>query len=124
MAGILAFEQALRRGGFSEGGKGSSAGDYREYWMRETNNVYAWVQERIEEGLLIKDGNGVITLKDAYEDYVEWCKDREEEAVSKKAFGMRMEQLGYRRVDTGKRRARGYAGLRWAQSEKNSKVFG
>ncbi len=104
VAGILAFEQALRRGGFSMGGKGSNAAEYREYWMRETNNVYAWVQERIEDGLLIKDENGVISLKEVYDDYIEWCNDREEEAVSKKTFSERMEQLGYKRKRTTRER--------------------
>jgi P4 family phage/plasmid primase-like protien len=103
-AGILAFEHALRRGGFSEGGKGSSAAEYREYWMRETNSVYAWLQERIEEGRLVRDPMGSITIKEVYEDYVDWCGESEEEPVSKKAFSGRLEQLGFKRGRTVKER--------------------
>ncbi|PMP97720.1 MAG: hypothetical protein C0167_00400, partial [Nitrososphaera sp.] len=103
-AGILAFEHALRRGGFSEGGKGSSAAEYREYWMRETNSVYAWLQERIEEGRLVRDPMGSITVKEVYEDYVDWCGESEEEPVSKKAFSGRLEQLGFKRAKRGNER--------------------
>ncbi|MGC8695497.1 MAG: hypothetical protein ACP5UD_03730 [Conexivisphaera sp.] len=68
----------------------------------------------------MKDPNGAITVREAYGDYTEWCNDREEEALSKKSFSIRMEQMGYRRVEIGKNRERGYAGLRRPQPGKLS----
>lgn len=49
---------------------------------------------------------------DLYAEYMRWCLEEGEKAESKRGFGVRMEERGFRRCRIGHRQVRGYTGLR------------
>lgn len=92
---LLLAKHVVREGRFSFEG---SELDYREYWLRETNSVYAFLQDMVSEGVLVKDPDGRVKTDDLYALYVKYCEREERDALAKREFTLELQRLGYPRV--------------------------
>ena len=112
---LLAFRRVWLRRKFSFEGTGA---DYREYWLRSTDSVYAFIKALMEDGVGgykgVKDPNGGVEAPTLYGLYVKFCEDEDMEAVDKRGFTIELERMGFPKV----RRARGsyYRGLRLVEA--------
>ena len=93
---ILAFKKVLERGKFSFE---ESEADYKEIWLRNTDSVYAFIQDLLTEGIDdvigIKDPNARVESSQLYSLFVKYCEERDLEVLAKKTFTERLERLGY-----------------------------
>ena len=114
---LLLIRHVIESGRFSyeEG-----ADSYKEIWLRETNSVYAFIQDAVKEGVLERSRNARGDAEDIYLLYVEYCQREGREPLDKARFTLEMQRLGVQRV-----KVRGYyfyRGLRvlsrsWAAAE-------
>ena len=102
IVGLLAFRSAWLRRKFSFE---ETEADYKEKWLRETNSVYAFIQDLLQGKLVEtlgvkgeKDENSKVETTELYELYVKYCNNEERQALSKRQFTMELERLGFRRV--------------------------
>jgi len=92
---LLLVAHVVREGRFSFE---ESEADYRELWLRETNSVYAFLQDMFKEGVLVKDPDSRVRTDDLYSLYVRYCNREEREALGKREFTVELQRLGYPRV--------------------------
>jgi putative DNA primase/helicase len=92
---LLLVAHVVREGRFSFE---ESEADYRELWLRETNSVYAFLQDMFREGVLAKDPEARVRTDELYSLYVRYCEREEREALPKREFTMELQRLGYPRV--------------------------
>jgi putative DNA primase/helicase len=97
---LLLVAHVVREGRFSFEG---SEVDYRELWLRETNSVYAFLQDMFKEGVLAKDPEARVRTDELYSLYVRYCSREDREALPKREFTVELQRLGYPRV-----KVRGY----------------
>ena len=64
------------------------------------------------EARCVADPRGRTTSKALYADYRAWCAEAEEPEVSETAFGLALREKGFRSERGGKRRTRGWVGVR------------
>ena len=99
LVSLLAFRNVWVRRKFSFEG---TEADYRELWLRETNSVYAFIQDllagKVEGYTAEKNPDSRVATSELYSMYVKYCEDEEREAVTKRIFTIEMERLGYKRV--------------------------
>lgn len=93
----------------------ASVASKRETMAEEIDNPLEWLQEAIDDALVIVDPDvpaaRCITVNSAYERYVHWC-----EAGNVKPFGRkRFSQVIQRRYPTKKSGANVFVGIRWPQ---------
>ena len=94
LLGIIAFGKVIARG-FKFSFEGTPE-DAKRKWLMRCDNVYAFIQSMIEDGVLVEDREGRIKNKELYEMYCEWCKEREENPVDIRAFPNRLRMLGFK----------------------------
>jgi putative DNA primase/helicase len=105
--GLIAFRNVIKRGAFT----GES--NIMDRWLRETNSVYAFIQDMKTNGLnteiniLVKfedDPNAKAEQNEVYGLYTTYCQMNDLEAKNKREFTIEMERLGYQLVrwETGK----------------------
>jgi putative DNA primase/helicase len=92
---LLLVAHVVREGRFSFEG---SEVDYRELWLRETNSVYAFLQDMFKEGVLARDPEARVRTDELYSLYVRYCNREERESLAKREFTMELQRLGYPRV--------------------------
>jgi len=92
---LLLAKHVVREGRFSFEG---TEADYREYWLRETNSVYAFIQDLTKEGRLVKDPEGRAKADDLYNLYVKYCEREDRDALAKREFTLELQRLGFPRV--------------------------
>jgi len=82
-----------------------SESDYREKWLRETNSVYAFLQDllngRIENVKAVRDPNGRIEADILYRLYVKYCESEEREVLAKKNFTEELQRFGIEKKKIG-----------------------
>jgi putative DNA primase/helicase len=111
---LLAARHAVKSGRFSFE---ESEADYKDLWMRETNTVYAFLQDAFRQGLLVRDPDAHADRDDVYNLYVKYCEAEEREALDKAQFTKELEHFGIHRV-----KVRGYyyyKGIRLGGKEGN-----
>lgn len=93
---LVAIKKVLERGKFSIETTGK---DVKEKWMRETNPVYAFIQDMLSQGSIIEDRNSHVRLADLYDMYSNWVKQNEDmgNIETTKVFSKKLEELGYRK---------------------------
>ena len=92
---LLLIRYVIKEGRFSFEG---SEVDYKELWLRETNTVYAFIQDMIKEGVLVKDPDGRVETSKLYRLYIKYCEREEREALAKNQFTVELQRLGYPKV--------------------------
>ncbi|MCC6014903.1 MAG: hypothetical protein LM564_04275, partial [Desulfurococcaceae archaeon] len=92
---LLLVAHVVREGRFSFE---ESEVDYRELWLRETNSVYAFLQDMFKEGVLARDPDARVRTDELYGLYVRYCNREEREALAKRGFTVELQRLGYPRV--------------------------
>jgi putative DNA primase/helicase len=92
---LLLVAHVVREGRFSFE---ESEADYRELWLRETNSVYAFLQDMFKEGVLAKDPDSRVRTDELYSLYVRYCNREDREALAKREFTVELQRLGYPRV--------------------------
>jgi putative DNA primase/helicase len=92
---LLLIRYVIKEGKFSFEG---SEVDYKELWLRETNSVYAFIQDMVKEGVLVKDPEGRVKCEDLYNTYVKYCEREEREALVKREFTLELQRLGFPRI--------------------------
>jgi len=111
---LHAFRNAWLRRSFSF--EGTSA-DYKEYWLRATDSVYAFLSDLLSGALAptlgvsaTKDDQGRVDADVLYDLYTRYCELEDREPLGKPAFTQALARHGIRRVFV--HRARYYKGLR------------
>jgi putative DNA primase/helicase len=92
---LLLIRYVIKEGRFSFEG---SEVDYKELWLRETNSVYAFIQDMIKEGVLVKDPDSRVKCEDLYNVYIKYCEREEREALVKREFTLELQRLGFPRI--------------------------
>jgi putative DNA primase/helicase len=92
---LLLIRYVIKSGKFDFEG---SEVDYKEIWLRETNSVYAFIQDMVKEGVLVKDPEGRVETSELYRLYVKYCEKEEREALAKNQFTVELQRLGYPKV--------------------------
>ena len=92
---LLLARHVVREGRFSFEG---TEVDYREYWLRETNSVYAFIQDLINEGRLVRDPEGRAKADELYNLYVKYCEREERDVLAKREFTLELQRLGFPKV--------------------------
>jgi len=92
---LLLVRYVVREGKFSFE---ESEVDYKEIWLRETNSVYAFIQDMVKEGVLVKDPDGRVETDELYRLYVKYCDREEREALAKAQFTTELSKLGFPKV--------------------------
>jgi putative DNA primase/helicase len=87
---ILAICLVFKRGKFTITGM-----DLKEMWLRLSNNVYAFISDKLQEGVLLKDAGGRIKANELYGMYLDYCNENDLEAVNRRKFYEQLENLGY-----------------------------
>lgn len=103
---IKSFLNVLRNGKFSFE---ESEEDYKEFWKRETDSVYAFLQDCFKQGILIKNPVGKENTDDVYNLYTKYCYENEINAVGKNIFSNRMQVNGFVLTRSGNKKF--YIGL-------------
>jgi len=107
---LYAFREAWRRRKFSFE---ETSADYKRVWLRETNSVYAFLEDLFAGNIpgykARRDPEGKVFVSDIYNLYTRYCNEEGREAWSKRAFSEEMERQGFQRVRTGE--ARFYKGM-------------
>lgn len=93
--GLLAAKHVILSGKFT---CEETEADYKDKWLRESNNVYAFISDMLTKGYLIKDAAAKIETGDLYNLYAKYCECEELEAWPQRKFTMEMQRLGYKRV--------------------------
>jgi len=77
-----------------------SEADYKELWLRETNSVYAFLQDLLSGKLVDSLGARAekVETNEFYQLYVKYCENEEKESIPKKTFTDELERLGFKRV--------------------------
>jgi len=92
---LLLIKHVIKSGKFSYE---ESEADYKELWLRETNTVYAFLQDALREGVLLKDKNAREETSKIYQLYIDYCNREERQPLDKSRFSMEMQRQGYPRV--------------------------
>jgi putative DNA primase/helicase len=112
---LLAFVNVYKNRGFTVEG---SEVEFKEKWLRNSNSIYAYVKENLENGVLERSGD--VDCVSLYGSYVEWCEENDIEAQTKNSFTRELERLfgvvKKRRREGGKL-AYVYQGLRMREGE-------
>ena len=114
LAGLLimalhALRDLLRRKQFTING------NFKEYWMRRANTVYAFVQDVIEACTNLTEC--WISATDLYNAYVAYCEDNDVEAYTQTKFTIELKRLLGGRIKAARKKVdgkltRGYFGIR------------
>ena len=84
--------------------------DYKEFWLRRSNSVYAFVKDMVE---VTKDPNDYVLKSELYSKYVEYCEENDLEAFSKVKFAIELQRLvPVKSGLKGSRRERAWVGIR------------
>lgn len=108
---VKAFKNVLERKRFSFE---EDANSYKEFWKRKTDSVYAFMKEMLEKNVIILDANEKEAIDDVYNLYLEFMDNNDEideNAVSKKVFGERL-QINFRIRRTRDKAKRYYQGIK------------
>jgi len=115
---LIAFRNVWLRRKFSFE---ETEADYKEVWLRNSNSVYAFIKEGVEEGTIELDPSNAdiyVEANELYTEYTRWCNENDENPVSKKAFTMELQRLfGIKKARKGGRRDRVYLGIRLVKKE-------
>jgi phage/plasmid primase, P4 family, C-terminal domain len=98
---ILAFRNVLITNSFSFEEK---EGDYKEIWLRNSDSVYAFISDMLEEGVIEKDELSKEETQLVYALYSNYCTDNDLTPVDKRVFTMRMEAYGFPLTRSGNKK--------------------
>jgi len=114
---LHAFRNAWLRRSFSFEG---TAADYKEYWLRATDSVYAFLSDLLSGALVetlgasaARDDQSRVDADTLYNLYIRYCELEEREPLSKSAFTQALARHGIKRVFV--HGARYYKGLKIEQ---------
>jgi putative DNA primase/helicase len=120
---LLAFANVWFNRGFSTKEKSQ---DFKEFWLREANSIYAYVQSGIEAGRLSLEKEASTPSERLYNDYVEWAEGEDREAESKAMFTKELERLygiTKKRVREAERRIYAYYGIKLEEQTETEESF-
>jgi len=95
--GLEAMREVLERRAFT--GRSS---EVKEFWLRETDQVYNFIRTLEEPRLAKRDPNGRVEARWFYELYTRWAEREGLEVLAKKNFTEQLAEHGVQKVKSGK----------------------
>ncbi len=94
---LIAFRDVLKRNKFSFE---ETEADYKEKWLRSSNNIYAFIQDSIKNNIIKRDVFSKELTSDVYQLYVKYCDENELTPALKNTFTKQMETFGFQKYQS------------------------